>query len=152
MATCSAVVILKWPQTRVGAASSHFQPIKFQFALSPTQHRRLNRWLRAKAGCFFFCQRAANRNNHYPFNYAPICPFLSVVSLEIAQLTSCDSGIAETPETDDSVSAHYWPAPFLPNAQVFSDVNFLTAALFSLKASVRPCGRGENPANWTLKW
>lgn len=25
-------------------------------------------------------------------------------SIEIAQLTSCDSGIAETPETDDSVS------------------------------------------------
>lgn len=28
----------------------------------------------------------------------------SVLSIEIAQLTSCDSGIAETPETDDSVS------------------------------------------------
>lgn len=26
------------------------------------------------------------------------------LSVEIAQLTSCDSGIAETPETDDSVS------------------------------------------------
>lgn len=30
----------------------------------------------------------------------------SVCSVEIAQLTSSDSGIAETPETDDSVSVH----------------------------------------------
>lgn len=30
--------------------------------------------------------------------------FFSAFSVEIAQLTSCDSGIAETPETDDSVS------------------------------------------------
>lgn len=30
----------------------------------------------------------------------------SVCCVEIAQLTSSDSGIAETPETDDSVSIH----------------------------------------------
>lgn len=30
--------------------------------------------------------------------------YVSVFCAEIAQLTSCDSGIAETPETDDSVS------------------------------------------------
>lgn len=32
------------------------------------------------------------------------CFIFFVCSVEIAQLTSSDSGIAETPETDDSVS------------------------------------------------
>lgn len=36
-------------------------------------------------------------------SFAP--DYFSVSFLEIAQLTSSDSGIAETPETDDSVSA-----------------------------------------------
>ena len=51
---------------------------------------------------------------------------LSLSPTEIAQMTSYDSGIAETPETDDSVSIQYILFKFLiTGLMYFSRIKFL---------------------------
>lgn len=59
----------------------------------------------------------------------------SVCSAEIAQLTSSDSGIAETPETDDSVSIHELVVSLTQAGSPAGNIQIFSFLTFSLSVS-----------------